>query len=265
MTLRSGLTVVMFSLSLVMVLLSLLPRAENMLHVEGYCKCLLERWMLSCDVQFSTGCCRPPRAPCPGTPTTGWTPSTPGWTGESCLSCQQTSVMVSCWLPKLPEHGLDFILSPDHLLFRMSGRYPGTVKIMVIGQTHEGRDIKVARVGNRWPEPAAPQCNIPQQIKILQQRNFSVGSNNSWWLAGPGHGDGEHFIKRTRNSLDQFLVGWFLKSSLLGVTPICRVEICRTWASGIVNCCLWEPAPPLYHCLPGTDTGDSQGPSLPYL
>ena len=46
MTLRSGLTVVMVSLSLVFVLLSILPRAENTFYVGRYCECWVERLVL---------------------------------------------------------------------------------------------------------------------------------------------------------------------------------------------------------------------------
>ena len=43
-------------------------------------------------------------------------------------------------------HRLDSIYS---WMERMSVQYPGTVRIKVIGKTHEGRDIRLARVGTR--------------------------------------------------------------------------------------------------------------------
>ena len=67
----------------------------------------------------------------------------------------------------------------------MSRTYPGTVKIHVIGQTHEGRDIKVARIGNRWEfyslvkhhvipgaTAARVKINIPRLVKIMDKLIF---------------------------------------------------------------------------------------------
>ena len=36
------------------------------------------------------------------------------------------------------------------ICFSMSSRYPDKVKVHVIGHTHEGREIRVVRIGSRW-------------------------------------------------------------------------------------------------------------------
>lgn len=120
---RGGLTILMLVSSIIIIILSLLPAADNTLFIGRYCKQLCEmiRYLWS-YFQLSTGWCQPRQVPCHGPHITDWTPSTRGWIGQSisqfnasiriiltfhCLDCQQPTQTKYgfTWLEKLTREG----------------------------------------------------------------------------------------------------------------------------------------------------------------